>query len=95
MDIMMNYNDEEDEQSQARGVPETEQKLNAMRVEFEQLFCDLNNLIDTSYDNLHCPLICHYCDEAIMNKAQVVNWSERFYHLEKCLTKASREKLTL
>lgn len=90
----MNYNDEEDEKHSNQEVEKAETRLEAIRVEFLQAFFDIKNLINESYDDLESPLICQFCDEIIINKSQVVHWNERFYHLEKCVVKAARERLT-
>ena len=70
-------------------------RLAAMRVEIKQIFTDLQNITDETYDELNRPFVCQYCDEIIINKPQVVPWGGSFYHLEKCLVKASRERLSL
>jgi hypothetical protein len=70
-------------------------RLAAMRVEVRQIFTDLKNLTDETYDELDRPFLCQYCDEIIINKPQVVTWGGSFYHLEKCLIRAARERLTL
>ena len=92
---MMNYNDEEDERQSNQETSKAEVRLEAMRVEINQAFFDLRNLINESYEELERPFVCHYCDELILNKPQVVSWGGNFYHLEKCLTKAARERLSL
>lgn len=86
---------EEDKQSdQDPEVTDAEKRLEAMRVELLQVFFDLKNIIDETYDQLETPFVCQYCDELILNKPQAVNWNGNFYHLEKCLVKAARERLS-
>ena len=91
----MNYSDEEDEKRSSQETVKAEARLEAIRVEINQAFFDLANLIDESYDELERPFVCQYCDEIIINKPQVVPWGGSFYHLEKCVVKAARERLSL
>lgn len=85
---------EEDKSQSDQDITDTEARLEAVRVELLQLFFDLKNLIDETYDKLETPFVCQYCDESILNKPQAVNWNGNFYHLEKCLIKAAKEKLS-
>ena len=88
-------NDEEDEQHSIAEISKAEIRLEAIKVELNQTALDHERLINEVYDDYEETFVCQYCNELIINKLQVINWKNNFYHLQKCLTKAVKEKLML